>query len=167
MELGVWGAKHPVGAKGCLQHSTTTLHGQWELISAGWALALGEKTTAVMNRLFFYVSFWKLADVIGEVSSCAKCTWLTTSVGLSEVLQIIVDHPQCALVCGWFKLTQKDQSSVVHLCRLLSQVWAAISKKIFNKYKIYWLLYFQDFWFCGPFIYLFIHPFILFCNTLM
>lgn len=28
------GAKHPVRAEGCLQHSTTSLQGQWEL-SAG------------------------------------------------------------------------------------------------------------------------------------
>lgn len=52
MELDVQGAKHPVSTKGCLQCSITSLQGQWELISAGWALALGEKTADVIQAVF-------------------------------------------------------------------------------------------------------------------
>lgn len=73
MELGVQGAKHSVSTKGCLQCSITSLQGQWELISAGWALALGEKTADVIHRLFFLGNFL-LADIVGDVISCVKCT---------------------------------------------------------------------------------------------
>lgn len=74
VELRVWGAEHPVSAKGCLQCNTTSLQGHWELISTAWTLAPGEKTADVVHRLFFWVTLGMLADVIGDVSLCGKCT---------------------------------------------------------------------------------------------
>lgn len=99
-------------AKGCLLHSITSLQGQWELISTDWVLALGEKTTAVMHGLFFQVSFCMLADVIGDVSSCAKCTWLTTSVKHSEW----TTHSLHCFVVGW-SWPKQINNQVLCFCR--------------------------------------------------
>lgn len=123
---------------------------------------LGEKTTAVMHRLFVRVSLCMLADVIGDVSACAKCTWLTTSAKHSKVLQILVDHPQFAPVCvvGWSWPKQMN-NRVLCLCRGCSLSFepklAKFSWSMGFLLGVIFRLFFG--WFCWPW---FIYPFILF-----
>lgn len=118
--------------KGCLQHSTTSLWGQWELISAGWALALGwEDNSCYAQAVFLGIS--------RHAGGCNRWCQLLCKVYMTNhfcgTLWGTTDNSEPPTVRAGLWLDYVDPNrSIIKCCAsvevALSQLWSATSKTV-------------------------------------